>query len=40
MSENPNHYEFGIAENINLFREEFNLFRDLNPAEIMALGPP
>ena len=36
----PWHCEFGIAENINLLREEFNLYRDLRPAKIMVLGPP
>ena len=34
------HCEFGIPENIELLREEFNLYRDLKPIKIIILGPP
>ena len=34
------HCEFGIPENINLLREEFNLYRDIKPISIILLGPP
>ena len=36
----PWHCEFGISENIDILRNEFNLYRDLKPAKIIILGPP
>ena len=36
----PWHCEFGIPENINILRDEFNLYRDLKPAKIIVNGPP
>ena len=36
----PWHCEFGIPENINIIREEFNLYRDLKSSKIIILGPP
>ena len=36
----PWHCEFGIPENINILRDEFNLYRDLKSSKIIILGPP
>ena len=36
----PWHCEFGISENIDILRNEFNLYRDLKPAKIIILCPP
>ena len=36
----PWHCEFGIPENIDLIRDEFNLYRDLKPIKIVITGPP
>ena len=36
----PWHCEFGIPENIDKLREEFNIYRDLKPIKILVLGPP
>jgi adenylate kinase len=32
--------EFGIPENLNLIRDEFNLYRGLKPVKIIIIGPP
>ena len=34
------HCEFGIPENIDKLREEFNLYRNLKPIKIIVTGPP
>ena len=34
------HCEFGIPENIDKIREEFNLYRNLKPIKIIVTGPP
>ena len=34
------HCEFGIPENLELLRNEFNLYRNLKPIKILVLGPP
>ena len=34
------HCEYGIPENIDILREEFNLYRDLKPIKIIITGPP
>ena len=34
------HCEFGIPENIDILRDEFNLYRDLRPAKIIIHSPP
>ena len=34
------HCEFGIPENMNILRDEFNLYRDLRPTKIIIHGPP
>ena len=34
------HCEFGIPENIDKIREEFNLYRNLKPVKIIVTGPP
>jgi len=34
------HCEFGIPENIDKIRKEFNLFRNLKPVKIFITGPP
>ena len=36
----PWHCEFGIPENINILRNEFNIYRDLKPCRIIIHGPP
>jgi len=36
----PWHCEFGIPENIDKLREEFNIYRDLKSIKILVLGPP
>ena len=36
----PWHCEFGIPENIDLIRNEFNLYRNLKPIKIVITGPP
>ena len=36
----PWHCEFGIPENINKLRDEFNIYRDLKPIKIIVSGPP
>ena len=36
----PWHCEFGIPENTNIIRDEFNLYRDLKPIKIVITGPP
>ena len=34
------HCEFGIPENMDKLREEFNLYRNLKPIKIIVTGPP
>ena len=34
------HCEFGIPENMDKLREEFNLYRNLKPIKIIVSGPP
>ena len=34
------HCEFGIPENLDLIRNEFNLYRGLKPVKIIVIGPP
>ena len=34
------HCEFGIPENMDKLREEFNLYRNLKPIKIVVQGPP
>ena len=36
----PWHCEFGIPDNIDILREEFNLYRNLKPIKIVITGPP
>ena len=36
----PWHCEFGIPENMDLIRNEFNLYRNLKPIKIVITGPP
>ena len=36
----PWHCEFGIPENLNIIRDEFNLYRNLKPIKIVITGPP
>jgi len=36
----PWHCEFGIPENMDKLREEFNIYRDLKSIKILVLGPP
>ena len=34
------HCEFGIPENMDKLRDEFNLYRNLKPIKIIVSGPP
>ena len=36
----PWHCEYGIPENIDKIRDEFNLYRNLKPIKIVITGPP
>ena len=36
----PWHCEFGIPENMDKLRDEFNIYRDLKSIKILVLGPP
>ena len=36
----PWHCEFGIPENMDTIRDEFNLYRNLKPNKIIITGPP
>jgi len=36
----PWHCEFGIPENMNIIRDEFNTYRNLKPIKIIITGPP